>query len=81
MAVELVRKQVTDGRAVLNPTLTDGIEMVGSRLGRAAHYLERQGVYDCKICDFPHVDHECWCVLPDASVFSVRPVSRWWPVT
>lgn len=42
----------------LNVVLTDGEEMVGSRLGRGLCYVERKGVRDCEICGFPHVHHD-----------------------
>ncbi len=42
----------------LNVILSDGRELVGTRLGRTLHYLERDGVYDCEICGFPHVHHD-----------------------
>jgi glutamine amidotransferase len=42
----------------LNVILTDGEEMVGSRLGRTLYYVEREGVHDCEICGFPHVHHD-----------------------
>jgi predicted glutamine amidotransferase len=37
--------------------LTDGEQLVGSRLGRTLYYVERQGVHDCEICGFPHIHH------------------------
>jgi len=42
----------------LNIMLTDGDRIAGSRLGRTLHYIERDGVYDCEICGFPHIHHE-----------------------
>lgn len=42
----------------LNVIMTDGGEMIGSRLGRTLHYVERHGVHDCEICGFPHVHHD-----------------------
>ena len=42
----------------LNVILTDGTQMVGSRLGRPLFYVERRGVHDCEICGFPHVHHD-----------------------
>ncbi len=42
----------------LNLLLTDGYVIVGSRLGRSLYALEREGVYDCEICGFPHIDHD-----------------------
>jgi glutamine amidotransferase len=42
----------------LNVVLTDGEQMVGSRLGRTLCYVEREGVHDCEICGFPHVHHD-----------------------
>ena len=42
----------------LNVIVTDGIDLVGTRLGRGLYYLERDGVYDCEICHFPHIHHD-----------------------
>ena len=42
----------------LNIILTDGDRIAGSRFGRTLHYVERDGVYDCEICGFPHIHHE-----------------------
>jgi glutamine amidotransferase len=42
----------------LNVMLTDGEQMVGSRLGRTLYYVEREGVHDCEICGFPHIYHD-----------------------
>jgi predicted glutamine amidotransferase len=42
----------------LNVVLTDGEQMVGSRLGRTLYYVERVGVHDCEICGFPHIHHD-----------------------
>lgn len=41
----------------LNVLLTDGEQMVGSRIGRTLYHVERLGVHDCEICGFPHVHH------------------------
>lgn len=45
-------------RIGLNVLLTNGREMIGSRLGRSLCYVERRGVHDCEICGFPHVRHD-----------------------
>lgn len=45
-------------RIGLNVILTDGMQMVGSRLGRDLCYVDRIGVHDCEICGFPHVHHD-----------------------
>lgn len=42
----------------LNVILTDGKQMVGSRVGRTLYYVERDGVHDCEICGFPHIHHD-----------------------
>ena len=47
-----------EARIGLNVILTDGIELVGIRLGRGLHYIERDGIYDCEICGVPHIHHE-----------------------
>ncbi len=48
----------TDTRLGLNVILTDGDQMLGSRLGRTLFYVERDGVHDCEICGFPHIHHD-----------------------
>jgi len=45
-------------RIGLNVILTDGVDLVGSRWGRGLYHVERDGVYDCEICGFPHVHHD-----------------------
>jgi predicted glutamine amidotransferase len=45
-------------RIGLNVILTNGTWLVGTRLGRTLYYLERDGVYDCEICGFPHIHHD-----------------------
>ena len=42
----------------LNVILTDGEQMLGSRIGRTLYYVEREGVHDCEICGFPHIHHD-----------------------
>lgn len=42
----------------LNIVLTDGKELVGSRLGRTLWHLRRDSVYTCDICGRTHVHHE-----------------------
>lgn len=42
----------------LNIILTDGDQLVGSRFGRTLWHLERDLVFDCPICNRPHVHHE-----------------------
>jgi len=42
----------------LNVIITDGQRIAGSRLGRSLFKLERDGVYDCEICGFPHIHHD-----------------------
>jgi glutamine amidotransferase len=38
----------------LNVILTEGRRIVGSRLGRTLHFVERDGVRDCEVCGMPH---------------------------
>ena len=45
-------------RIGLNVVLTDGEHLVGSRLNRSLHYLLRDHVFHCPICDQPHVHHD-----------------------
>ncbi|MEM9988877.1 MAG: class II glutamine amidotransferase [Pseudomonadota bacterium] len=42
----------------LNIMLTDGEHIIGTRLGRTLYHVERDGIYDCEICGFPHIHHE-----------------------
>ena len=42
----------------LNIVLTDGQRLVGSRLGRSLWHLQRERIFDCEICDRPHVHHD-----------------------
>ena len=42
----------------LNVMMTDGEKMVGVRWGRSLYHVERDGVYDCEICGFPHIRHD-----------------------
>ncbi len=42
----------------LNIVLTDGKDLVGSRLGRSLWHLEREQAYTCDICGRTHVHHQ-----------------------
>ncbi|MDH3659877.1 MAG: class II glutamine amidotransferase [Alphaproteobacteria bacterium] len=42
----------------LNIMLTDGAELIGTRLGRTLFIARREGIHDCEICGFPHVHHQ-----------------------
>lgn len=42
----------------LNIILTDGEELIGSRLNRSLWRLERDGLHHCEICGKTHVHHE-----------------------
>ncbi len=48
----------TDAPVGLNVILTDGDQLVGSRLNRSLFYLLRDRIFDCPICDRPHVHHD-----------------------
>lgn len=45
-------------RVGLNIILTDGDNMVGSRLNRSLFYLTRDHIFECPICGRPHVHHD-----------------------
>jgi glutamine amidotransferase len=45
-------------RVGLNIVLSDGEQLVGSRLNRTLWYLERDAIIECAICGKPHVHHE-----------------------
>jgi len=38
--------------------ITDGQTFLGTRYGRSLYKVEREGVYDCEICGFPHIHHD-----------------------
>lgn len=42
----------------LNIVLTDGFDLVGTRLGRTLWHLRRDQIYTCSICGRPHVHHD-----------------------
>lgn len=42
----------------LNLIVTDGEQMLGTRLGRPLSFVEREGLRDCEVCGFPHVHHD-----------------------
>lgn len=52
------RAEDPEARIGLNLMLTDGAQLVGSRIGRSLYVVERDGVRDCAICGFPHVHHD-----------------------
>lgn len=56
--VDLCRAHEPRAKIGLNLLMTDGQEMVGTRIGRGLFYVERDGVYDCEICGFPHIHHD-----------------------
>lgn len=59
-----------DAKIGLNIIMTDGVSLIGTRWGRSLYYTERDGVYDCEICGFPHVHHDpnrSYCALVVAS--------------
>jgi glutamine amidotransferase len=47
-----------DAEIGLNVIMTDGVTLIGTRWGRSLYYTERDGVYDCEICGFPHVHQD-----------------------
>ncbi|WP_417622492.1 class II glutamine amidotransferase [Parasphingorhabdus sp.] len=55
---ELTEKHAPGKKLGFNIILSDGQRMAGSRLNRTLHYVDRQGVYDCEICGFPHIHHD-----------------------
>ena len=42
----------------LNVLMADGRQVLGTRIGRSLYWLERNGIYDCEVCGFPHVRHD-----------------------
>ncbi len=56
--IETAVKRHAPGRKLgLNMMLTDGKVFCGTRYGRTLYKVEREGVYDCEICGFPHIHH------------------------
>jgi glutamine amidotransferase len=47
-----------DNLPSLNVVLTDGDQMVGSRMGRTLWSLARRSVTKCEVCGKPHVHHK-----------------------
>ena len=47
-----------DAALGLNVVLTDGLRLVGSRLGRTLWFLERDHTFICPTCGKPHVHHK-----------------------
>jgi glutamine amidotransferase len=47
-----------DRQLGLNVILTDGERLCGTCLGRTLYHVERNGLYDCEICGFPHIHHD-----------------------
>ena len=47
-----------DAKPSLNIVLTDGAQMIGSRIGRSLWFLNREAVFNCPICGKSHVHHE-----------------------
>ena len=56
----------------LNVILTDGENLVGSRLGRSLWFLERNGVFYCDICGKSHTHHDPKAAYRSAEVASER---------
>lgn len=42
----------------INIIMTNGAELIGTRLGRPLFFAEREGLHDCEICGFAHVHHD-----------------------
>lgn len=47
-----------DARVGLNVVLTDGEQLIGSRLNRSLYHLQRDHVFSCPICGKSHAHHE-----------------------
>ena len=62
----------------LNVLLTDGTDLWATRIGRTLFSAERDGVYDCEICGFPHIHHHSG-THHRAVVIASEPISheRW----
>ena len=72
--------EIEPGRPVgLNIVLSDGEQMVGSRLNRTLWYLERDDVIHCEICGQPHVHHTATTDYRAVEVASepVTPEEAW----
>jgi glutamine amidotransferase len=60
----------------LNVILTNGDNVVGSRLERSLWFLERDGVFACDICGKSHTHHDPKAVYRSAEVASERITSE-----
>lgn len=69
------RGAVPDKAIGLNLLVTDGNRLIATRLGRSLFHVERDGVYDCEICGFPHIDHNPG-VHHRAVVIASEPISH-----
>ena len=56
--VSWCREREPECRIGLNIVLTDGDQLVGSRLGRTLFFIERREVFECQVCGRPHVHHD-----------------------
>lgn len=54
---KLAQDYAPEKKLGLNLMLTNGHVFCGTRYGRTLHMIEREGVYDCEICGFPHIHH------------------------
>jgi glutamine amidotransferase len=63
----------------LNIVLSDGENLVGSRLNRSLWFLERDEIIHCDICGRPHVHHELKTAYRAIEVASepVTPEDPW----
>lgn len=51
--------EVAPGKTVgLNIVLTDGEQLVGSRLNRSMHFIRRDHQFECPVCGKSHVHHD-----------------------
>jgi glutamine amidotransferase len=72
------REAAPDARLGLNLLLSDGDDLMATRIGRTLFHVERNGVYDCEICGFPHIHHDTG-IDHRATVIASEPISheRW----
>ena len=67
--------QDDDEASKLNFLLTDGVQMFATRWNNSLYFVERQGVWDCEVCQIPHVQPN-----PDrdyrAIVIASEPISN-----
>lgn len=64
-----------DNPAKLNLVLTNGREIIATRLRNTLYWVARHGIRDCEICGIPHIHHDK-SVSYEAVVIASEPLSH-----